>query len=140
MTLTLAAGYGFVWLINRLRKSQLSAKLTTSIAVIVALLIPVIALAGNFAFNNRHRYFIARDYVENILKTTEPNGMLLTDDWQVYSPLLYLREVEGVRRDIDENGDLLVRRAGKVDVARRKLLPALGVPSWLDLETRGPRT
>ena len=46
---------------------------------------------------------------------------------------------KGVRRDIDENGDLLVRRTGKVDVARRKLLPALGVPSWLDPKTRGPR-
>jgi biotin-(acetyl-CoA carboxylase) ligase len=47
---------------------------------------------------------------------------------------------KGVRRDIDENGDLLVRHAGKADVARRKLLPALGVPSWLDPQTRGPRT
>ena len=47
---------------------------------------------------------------------------------------------KGVRRDIDENGDLLVRHAGKSDVARRKLLPALGVPSWLDPKTRGPRT
>jgi biotin-(acetyl-CoA carboxylase) ligase len=47
---------------------------------------------------------------------------------------------KGVRRDIDENGDLLVRHAGKADVARRKLLPALGVPSWLDPKTRGPRT
>jgi biotin-(acetyl-CoA carboxylase) ligase len=45
-----------------------------------------------------------------------------------------------VRRDIDENGDLLVRHAGKADVARRKLLPALGAPSWLDPKTRGPRT
>jgi biotin-(acetyl-CoA carboxylase) ligase len=47
---------------------------------------------------------------------------------------------KSVRRDIDENGDLLVRHTGKVDVARRKLLPALGVPSWLDPNTRGPRT
>jgi len=45
----------------------------------------------------------------------------------------------GVRRDIDDGGDLLVRRAGKVEVARRKLLPRLAAPSWLDLETGGPR-
>ncbi|HJQ24896.1 MAG TPA: DUF2723 domain-containing protein [Blastocatellia bacterium] len=110
LTLTLVAGYGFWWLADRLRKSQLSAKLATAIAVIVALLIPGIALAGNYGFNNRHRYFIARDYVENILKTTEPNGMLLTDDWQVYSPLLYLREVEGVRRDVVAIDLLQLRR------------------------------
>src|SRR5436853_5531569 len=100
LTLSLAAGYGLVWLVNKLRNTRLPMKMVTSIAVIVALLVPAIALASNFGFNNRHRYFIARDYVENILKTIEPNGLLLTDDWQVYSPLLYLREVEGIRKDV----------------------------------------
>jgi tetratricopeptide (TPR) repeat protein len=110
LTLALAAGFGFVWLVNRLRQLQLSARLATASAVTLALLIPVIALAGNFGFNNRHRYLIARDYVENILKTTEPNGLLLTDDWQVYSPLLYLREVEGMRRDVVAIDILQLRR------------------------------
>ena len=115
LTLTLAAGFGLVWLANRLRQSRLSAKLATAIALIVALLIPAVALAGNFGFNNRHRYFIARDYVENILKTTEANGMLLTDDWQVYSPLLYLREIEGVRRDVVAIDILQLRRSWYYD-------------------------
>lgn len=47
---------------------------------------------------------------------------------------------KGLRRDIDETGDLLMRRVGKVEVERRKLVPALSVPSWLDPKTRGPRT
>jgi biotin-(acetyl-CoA carboxylase) ligase len=54
----------------------------------------------------------------------------------------YLRRLpgdKGLRRDIDESGDLLVRRNGKVEVERKKLVPALGVPSWLDPRTRGPR-
>jgi hypothetical protein len=46
----------------------------------------------------------------------------------------------GLRRDIDDNGDLLVRRAGKADVERRRLLPLLATPSWLDPATGGPRT
>jgi hypothetical protein len=46
----------------------------------------------------------------------------------------------GLRRDIDENGDLLVRRMGKVEVERKKLLPLLAAPSWLDPKTRGPRS
>jgi biotin-(acetyl-CoA carboxylase) ligase len=45
----------------------------------------------------------------------------------------------GVRRDIDDSGDLLARRAGKVEVARRKLLPTLAAPSWLDPKSGGPR-
>jgi biotin-(acetyl-CoA carboxylase) ligase len=46
---------------------------------------------------------------------------------------------KGLRRDIDESGDLLVRRNGKVEVERRRLVPALAQPSWLDPATRGPR-
>jgi biotin-(acetyl-CoA carboxylase) ligase len=46
---------------------------------------------------------------------------------------------KGVRRDIDENGDLLVRRTGSKEVERRALVPALAVPSWLDPQTGGPR-
>jgi biotin-(acetyl-CoA carboxylase) ligase len=45
-----------------------------------------------------------------------------------------------VRRDIDENGDLLARRTGKTDVERRKLMPALLSPSWYDPKTKGPRS
>jgi hypothetical protein len=46
---------------------------------------------------------------------------------------------KGVRRDIDESGDLVVRRMGKSEVERRALVPALRVPSWLDAATGGPR-
>jgi biotin-(acetyl-CoA carboxylase) ligase len=46
----------------------------------------------------------------------------------------------GLRRDIDESGDLMVRRSGKAEVERNELRPALAVPSWLDPKTRGPRT
>ena len=46
---------------------------------------------------------------------------------------------KGVRRDIDENGDLLVRRMGRKDIERRALVPALAKPSWLDPQTGGPR-
>jgi biotin-(acetyl-CoA carboxylase) ligase len=45
-----------------------------------------------------------------------------------------------LRRDIDENGDLLVRRAGEANVERRSLLCALAAPSWFDPATAGPRT
>ncbi len=44
----------------------------------------------------------------------------------------------GVRRDIDENGDLCILRTGK-PVERRNLLPALKAPSWLDPKSGAPR-
>jgi biotin-(acetyl-CoA carboxylase) ligase len=54
----------------------------------------------------------------------------------------YLRRLpteSGMRRDIDENGDLLVRCVGKAEAQRRVLTAALAVPSWLDPKSGGPR-
>jgi hypothetical protein len=45
----------------------------------------------------------------------------------------------GARREIEENGDLIVRHDAKCDVARRALMPALSIPSWLDPATGGPK-
>jgi biotin-(acetyl-CoA carboxylase) ligase len=74
--------------------------------------------------------------------------MVALDAWQergfagvrsAYLPHLEPLSEKGVRRDIDDNGDLLIRRMGKVDAERKKLLPALAKPSWLDPQIRGPR-
>ena len=47
---------------------------------------------------------------------------------------------QGVRRDIDENGDLLVRHTGKTERCTPQVLPRLGQPAWFDPATKGPRT
>ena len=75
------------------------------------------------------------------------NFMRVVDSWQengfVAVARSYLERMpreQGIRRDIDENGDLLVRRMGKVEVSKQKLLPRLGQPAWFDAATRGPRS
>jgi hypothetical protein len=67
------------------------------------------------------------------------------DRWQEcgFAPIAteYISKLQpkrGVRYAIDYNGDLSVHRLGKPS-ERRALLPVLGLPSWLDPETRGPR-
>ena len=50
-----------------------------------------------------------------------------------------LKPESGVRRKIDENGDLLENHAGRTDIVRRSLVSARGTVSWLDPETGGPR-
>jgi biotin-(acetyl-CoA carboxylase) ligase len=72
--------------------------------------------------------------------------MVAIDSWQsdgfAEIAKLYLARLapeKGVRREIDENGDLLLRYLAKGDVERKKLVPALSQPSWLDPETRVPR-
>ncbi len=46
---------------------------------------------------------------------------------------------KGARRDIDENGDLLVRWIASNQAERRALVPALEAPSWYDAGRGGPR-
>ena len=46
---------------------------------------------------------------------------------------------KSLRRDIDDNGDLLVRRMVKPEVERKSLADALATPTWLDPKTKGPR-
>ncbi len=72
--------------------------------------------------------------------------MVAIDAWQqdgfaeiARSYLSRLVPEKGARRDIAENGDLLVRRAGQAAAERRPLAAALARPSWLDPATGGPR-
>jgi len=46
---------------------------------------------------------------------------------------------KGARRDLDENGDLLVRWIASNQPERRALVPALEAPSWYDARRGGPR-
>ena len=45
-----------------------------------------------------------------------------------------------MRRDIDDNGDLLVRRVRQARRRARSLVAALAKPTWLDPATRGPKS
>lgn len=72
--------------------------------------------------------------------------MVVIDAWQEHGfaavgrdYLTRLSPENGARQGLDENGDLLLRRAGKKDVERRPLASALAAPSWLDPATGGPR-
>jgi len=72
--------------------------------------------------------------------------MVAVDTWKeqgfgaiATSYLARLVPDSGVRRDIDDSGDLLVRRMGKATAERRSLVRALAQPSWLDPASGGPR-
>jgi hypothetical protein len=72
--------------------------------------------------------------------------MMQIDAWEEFgfneiakTYLTRLTTEKGARRDIDDNGDLLVRRLDKPGIERRSLIAALAKPSWLDPATRGPK-
>jgi biotin-(acetyl-CoA carboxylase) ligase len=82
----------------------------------------------------------------HLVESFARNFMRIVDSWQESgfaavskNYIERMRREQGVRRDIDENGDLMLRRMGKVDVTRQKLLPRLAQPAWFEPATRGPR-
>ncbi len=119
VSIAIAAGLGIRWVIQMTVSKSTAANNPYWVAAIAVLLVSVTAFAANLPFNNRRHYFIGHDYVENLLSTVEPNGLLLTQDWQVASPMFYVQQIEGRRRDakvIDLN---LLRRSWYFDYLRR---------------------
>src|SRR5437667_3032130 len=118
ISIAIAAGFGLRWLIQRAVSKSMPLGKRYLVATIIVLLAPAIAFMGNWPFNNRRHYFIAHDYVENLFSAIEPNGLLLTLDWQVESPMFYVQEVEQRRRDVKIVDINLLRRSWYFDYLR----------------------
>jgi hypothetical protein len=115
ISIAIAAGLGIQWLIQR-AASRRSPMWTPSVAAATAIVLTsATAFAANWPFNNRRHYFIADDYVENLFSTIAPNGLMLTQDWQVASPMLYAQEIEQRRGDVKVVDINLLRRSWYFD-------------------------
>jgi hypothetical protein len=90
------------------------------LAVAGALAAMVVAsAAGNFAVNDRRDDRIARQYADDVLRSMA-DGLLLTRDWQISAPLLYVQHVERERVGVAAlNLNLLERSWYLEDSARR---------------------
>jgi len=81
-----------------------------------------------------------------VIESFARNFMVAFDAWQesgfgavAKNYLARLSPESGARREIDDNGDLVIRRMGKAEPERKSLLPLLKAPAWLDPKTKGPR-
>ena len=119
IAIAIAAAFGIRWSIRFAgsRGAPILAPYLVGAVVIVFTL--ATAFAANWPFNNRRHYFIADDYVENLFSTIAPNGLLLTQDWQVVSPTFYAQEIEQRRRDVKVIDINLLRRSWYFDYLRR---------------------
>lgn len=117
--MAIAAGLGMRWLIQFILSRGLQVGPAYFVAAFLLVVVSLTALTGNWPFNNRRHYFIAQDYVNNILSSIEPDGLLLTLDWQVASPMLYVQEVEKRRPDVKVVDIHLLRRSWYFDYLRR---------------------
>jgi tetratricopeptide (TPR) repeat protein len=119
ISIAIAAGLGIRWMIRRAVSKPLPARKLSVVVATVVLLVCAITLAANWPFNNRRQYFIAHDYVENLLSTIAPNSLLLSLDWQVVSPMFYAQEIEQRRRDVKVVDINLLRRSWYFDYLSR---------------------
>jgi hypothetical protein len=119
ISIAIAAGFGIRWLIQLSASKAMALQKTYWVAAAAVLLTSVTAFAANCPFNNRRHYFIAHDYVENLFSTIEPNGLLLTQDWQVAAPMFYEQEVEQRRTDVKVIDINLLRRSWYFDYLKR---------------------
>ncbi len=119
IAIAIASGFGLRWLIQWIVSSSAAPArryLTTTMIVLVA---PAIAFIGNWPFNNHRHYWLAHDYLDNIFTSIAPNGLLLTQDWQVASPAFYLQQIEQRRPDVKVVDVNLLRRSWYFDYLRR---------------------
>src|SRR6058998_1561460 len=115
ISVAIAAGFGIRWLIQLNASKAMALQKTYWVAAMAVVFTSATAFAANWPFNNRRHYFIAHDYAENLFSTIEPNGLLLTQDWQVAAPMFYEQEVEQRRTDVKVVDINLLRRSWYFD-------------------------
>ncbi len=76
-------------------------------ALVLALAVP----SFNWKQADRSRDHFTVDFANDILVSAGPNAVILTDNWDVYAPCLYLRHQQGLRPDVVIIDKELLRRS-----------------------------
>ncbi|MCX7837565.1 MAG: DUF2723 domain-containing protein [candidate division WOR-3 bacterium] len=79
----------------------------------------LILLIFNYQKNNKRDFYLAYDFVYNILKSLPENSLILTDWWDFYSPSLYFRYLKNFRKDLIIIDKELLRRTFYLDYLRK---------------------
>jgi len=98
-----------------IRKSFVSK----STIIICLMALPLIHLISNYPRQDKSRWQFAGDGVQNILASMEPDGLAFIDNWDFYSPWLYLRYVQNIRPDAILIDKELLRRSWYLDFLQR---------------------
>ena len=55
----------------------------------------------NYSSADRSRQTEARAYGMDLLESVQPDAIVLTRNWNLYAPTLYLQHIDGLRKDVD---------------------------------------
>ncbi len=107
---TLLCGEGVIWLLDLLGKRSRVPALTQAVRWTLPLVF-LFPLLGHWRENDLSRDFIPYDFGQNVLRSAEPNALVLTNNWDIYSPILYLQYIERARTDVAMVDKELLRRS-----------------------------
>jgi hypothetical protein len=85
------------------------------VIIVLLLLLPLSNLFFNYARQDNSNWKLASAGAKNILKSMEPNGIAFIENWDFYSPWLYIRYVENNRPDAVLIDKELLRRSWYID-------------------------
>lgn len=94
-------GFGVLSIFEAIGKWLKKRNHTTAIAATaVCMVVPVILAAQNWDDHDRSHRFVARDFGNNYLISTQPNSIVINFGDNDTFPLWYAQEVEGTRKDV----------------------------------------
>lgn len=90
-------------------------KIITAIIYLIAIVAIILQFWINIKILPKNKYYIAEKYVDDTLKSMHKNGVYLTQDWQIYSPLFYFQHIYNKRPDIISIDINLLKRSWYVE-------------------------
>jgi tetratricopeptide (TPR) repeat protein len=108
MVICIWSGLGAASLFSMARRHH---RLASVVVGIVMTLLPLVPLLGHYPRMDMSRNRIAYEYGLNVLASMEQDPICLTNNWDIYSPFLYLRYGEGRRQDVCMIDKELLRRS-----------------------------
>ena len=96
IALLFAFAFGASSIVELLKREQ-----SRTIAAAALLILPLISVIAIYPIRDRSRYWVNYDYAENALKSMQPNALLITGDWQLYSAMRYAMDVDHQRPDVE---------------------------------------
>jgi tetratricopeptide (TPR) repeat protein len=109
--------FGLGWLHRWLRSKQGGLG---NIFAGAALALFILPMALNFRAHDNSRNRLAYAIAGNVLESAAPNAVILVDNWDIYSPCLYLMQEDRLRPDVILIDKELLRRSWYLDYLERR--------------------
>jgi len=92
--------FGLLGKLTQILRDHIPIKTLVPVLTTVTIIISLLPLKFNFAENNRHHRWVAKDYGNNMLISCDDNSVLFTNGDNDTFPLWFAQEVLGTKRSV----------------------------------------